>query len=156
MTGCREDIETFSRLDKAFVDLPLPPAKNPAATTKNVRGKSRARDRITEGQGAEHSTNRIVLAVEAAQRNVVAMVNKNIFQVVMGVAYPAFNPDAEVTHEEIFDVQTAPPNMIRMQVTIVCPIVPGENVSAPKAHINFPVRIPFRARRRSDLLYVLA
>src|SRR4029077_3381061 len=36
MTSCRGDIETFSRLDKALVDLLLASAKDPASSAKNV------------------------------------------------------------------------------------------------------------------------
>ena len=39
MTSCRDDIETFSRLDKALVDLLLAPAKDPASSPKNVGRK---------------------------------------------------------------------------------------------------------------------
>src|SRR5262249_61043992 len=110
--GCRKNSQPFPRLQKPLLNLPRAPAKKPATATKNVRGKSRTSDRITKSQSAQYGTDRVVLIVEAAQRNVVAMINKNIFQLLMGVAYPTFNADAEVTHEEIFDIHTAPPNMI--------------------------------------------
>jgi hypothetical protein len=52
MTGRRNDIESFSGLDKALVDLLLATAKDPASPAKNVRRKARARDRVTQGESA--------------------------------------------------------------------------------------------------------
>ena len=47
MTSCRNNVEAFSRLDKALVDLLLAAAKDPASPAKNVGRKARARDRVT-------------------------------------------------------------------------------------------------------------
>ena len=69
---------------------------------------------------------------------------------------PAFNPNAEVTVEEVFDVNTTAPGMIGLNVAIIFPIVSRKHVSAPKAHVKLVIRVPVRARWRRGLLYLLS
>ena len=53
MTSCRDDIETFSRLDKALIDLLLASAKDPATSAKNIWRKARARNRVPQRERAQ-------------------------------------------------------------------------------------------------------
>src|SRR6266581_2273466 len=129
MTGCLDDIETFSRLDKALVNLLLATAKDPTSSAKNVRRKACARDWVTQGESAQHSADRVVLAVDATGKNSVAEIDEDIFARLVSINPPAFNPHANVTHE---------------------------NIRAPKRDVEFPVRVPLRARRWSNLLHFLA
>src|SRR4029077_3244900 len=46
MTSCRNDIKTFSWLDKSLLNFLLATAKDPASPAKNVGRKARARDRV--------------------------------------------------------------------------------------------------------------
>ena len=152
MTGCRNDIETFSLLDKAVVDLLLATAKDPASPAKNVRRKARARDRVTESQSAQHRADRVVLVVNATGKNIVAGIDKDILARLPSINHPALNPDTNVTHEKIFEIDATPPSVISLDVAVINPISSRENVCAPKRDVEFPVRVPLRTGRRSNLL----
>src|SRR5262245_64122350 len=97
MTGCLQDIETFSRLDRALVYLLLAPAKDPATAAKNVRCKTSARDWITQGQSAEHRANHVALALDVIQKNSVAEVDKGVLAGLWSIDCPAFIGEANLT-----------------------------------------------------------
>src|SRR5215217_856083 len=89
MTSCRDDIQTFSRLDKALVDLLLAPAKDPAGAAKNVRRETRARDRVTQGESSQHSADCVTFAMDAIGENSVAEINEGILTRLASINYPA-------------------------------------------------------------------
>ena len=64
-------------------------------------------DRITQGQCTQHGTDRVVLMSKVARKNSIAEIDKGIFARLSGIDGPAFDPDTEVTMEEIF--QSIPP-----------------------------------------------
>src|SRR5438034_11649379 len=103
MTSCRDDIEPFPRLDKALVDLLLAPAKDPSSSAKNVWRKARARDRVTQGESAQHSADRVVLAVDATGQNPVAEVDEDILARLVRINHPARNPHAHLTRVNILE-----------------------------------------------------
>src|SRR6476620_7763802 len=156
MTSCRNDIETFSWLDKALVDLLLATAKDPASPAKNVRRKTRARDRVTQGESAQYSTDRVVLAVDATGKNPVTEIDEDILARLTSINHPALNPHTNVTHEKIFEVDATPPSVVCLDVAVIDPISSRENVCAPKRDVEFPVRVPLRTGRWSNLLDFLA
>src|SRR6266516_4709384 len=114
MTGRGDDIESFSRLNKPFADLLLAPAKDPACSAKNVRRKARARDRVTQGESAQHSADRVVLAVDATGKNSVAEIDEDTLARLVSINHPALNPNADVPHEKIFEIKTTPPCVISL------------------------------------------
>jgi len=59
---------TLPPVDRALVDLLLAPAKDPSSSAKNVWRKARARDRVTQGESAQHSPDRVVLAWNATAK----------------------------------------------------------------------------------------
>src|SRR5580765_3667587 len=156
MTSCRNDIETFSRLDKALVDLLLATAKDPASPAKNVGRKARAGDRVTQGKSAQYSTDRVALAVDTIGKNSVAEIDEGILARLPSINHPALNPDANVTHEKIFEVNATPQSVISLDVAVINPISSRENVCAPKRDVEFPVRVPLRTGGWSNLLDFLA
>src|SRR5215475_5009660 len=153
MTGCLEDIETFSRPDKALVYLLLAPAKDPATAAKNVRCKTSARDWITQGQSAQHRANHVALALDVIQKNSVAEVDKGVLARLPSIDCPAFNAHANITHEKVFEIDAAPPSVISLDIAVIYPVSSRENVRAPKRNVELPVRVPLRARRWSNLLH---
>src|SRR5438874_9607387 len=144
MTSCRDAIETFSRLGKALVNLLLATAKDPTSSAKNVRRKARARDRVTQGESAQHSADRVVLAVDATGKNSVAEIDEDIFARLASINHPALNPHANVTHEKILEIKTTAPSVISLDIAVVSPIRSCENIRAPKRDVEFPVRVPLR------------
>src|SRR5262245_12849450 len=156
MTCCCDDIETFSRLDKTLVDLFLASAKDPATATKNVWRKSRARDGVTQRESAQHSPDRVGLAVNTTGEDSIAEINVNILACLVSINHPAFNPQADVSHEKIFEIDATAPCVIGLDVTIIDPLFSSKNIGPPKRDVEFPVRVPLRARRRSDLFHFLA
>src|SRR6476659_3501243 len=70
---------------------------------------------------------------------------------------PAFQADTKIAMEEIFDVDTTTPGVIRFKVTIISPVVSRKGVRAPQTHVPFRVAIPFGARwHLLDLFHFLA
>src|SRR4029077_6915487 len=72
-----------------------------------------------------------------------------------GTHCPALNPDADVTHEEVLQIEATAPGMIGLEVAVVFPVVSCKNIGAPKRDVKFSVRVPLRARRRSYLFHFL-
>src|SRR5512132_161785 len=156
MTGRGDDIESFSRLNKPLVDLLLSPAKDPTSSAKNVWRKARARDRVTQGKSAQHSADRVVLVVDATGKNSVAEIDEDILACLPSINHPALNPHAHVPHEKVFEIDTTAPSVISLDVAVIYPIISCENVRAPKRDVEFPVRVPLRARRWGNPLNFLA
>jgi hypothetical protein len=75
---------------------------------------------------------------------------------VPGIHHPAFDADAEVTVEKVFEVRATAPSVIRLQVAIILPLVSGEHVSAPQTEVKLVIRVPLRAGRRYHLLRLLS
>src|SRR2546423_6105146 len=70
---------------------------------------------------------------------------------------PTFQADTKVAMEEIFDVNTAAPGVIRFKVTVILPIICCECVGPPQTHVPFRVPIPFGAGwNLLDLFHFLA
>src|SRR5215510_8285810 len=156
MTGCLDNIETFSRLNKALVDLLLTPAKDPATSAKNVRRQARAWDRITQGESAQHSADYVALALDLIYKNSVAEIDKGVLACLVGTCCPAFDSHTNITHEKVFEIDATTPSVISLDIAVIYPISSRENVRAPKRNVEFPVRVPLRARRWSNLLHLLA
>src|SRR4029077_19537388 len=70
---------------------------------------------------------------------------------------PTFQADTKVAMKEIFDVDAAAPGVIRLEVTVVLPVICREYVGSPQTHVPFRVPIPLRARwHLRDLFHFLA
>src|SRR4029079_8993491 len=132
MTSCRNDIEALSRLGTALVKLIIAPAKDPASTPKNVRRKTRARDWVTQCESAEQSTDRVVFAMDAIGKNSVTEIDEEILARLPSVNDPALNPQTNVTHEKIFEIDSTSPRVIRLDIAVIDPIISREKVCAPK------------------------
>src|SRR5262245_15572537 len=156
MTGCLDDIKTFSRLDKTLINLLLASAKNAATPAENVRRKACAWDWITQRKGAQNRSNYVALALDVIQKNSVAEIDEGILACLPSIHCPALNAHANVPHEKIFEIDATTPSMISLNVAVVYPVRARENIRAPKRDVEFPVRVPFRARRWCDLLDFLA
>jgi hypothetical protein len=92
MTCCRDDIETFSWLNKALIDLFLAAAKDSASSAKNVWRKAAAGNRITKREGTQHTTDHVALVLNTADEFVVAKIDKNILAYLPSIQCPALNP----------------------------------------------------------------
>src|SRR5262245_66547548 len=119
MTRCLHLIETFSRLKKALVDWLLTPAKDPATSAKNVRRKARAWDRITQGEGAQHSADYVALALDLIYKNSVAEIDKGVLACLVGTCCPAFDSHTNITHEKVFEIDTTTPSVIRRHIAAI-------------------------------------
>src|SRR5690349_17821698 len=103
MTRRRDDIKTLSRLDRALINLFLASAKDSASSTKNVWRKSAAGNWITQREGTQHTTDDVALVLNTADEFVVAKIDKNILAHLPSIQCPAFNPNADITHEKILE-----------------------------------------------------
>src|SRR5947207_15512505 len=121
LSGWRDAIETFSRLDKALVYLLLAAAKDPASSAKNVRSKARARNRVTQGESAQHSADSVALTMDAPGKNSVTKIDEDILACLPSINHPALNSHANVTHEKVFEIDTTPPNVISLDVAVIYP-----------------------------------
>src|SRR5437667_12183567 len=110
-------------------------------------------DRVTQGQCTQHSADHVVLMSKAARKNSIAEIDKGIFARLSGIDGPAFNPDTEVTMEEIFQVDTAAPRVIGLEVGIILPVVRGKNIGSPQTDVKLVIGVPLRTRWRGDLFY---
>src|SRR5215813_2925920 len=119
MTGCLDDIETLSRLDRALINLFLTPAKDPASSAKNVWRKSAAGNWITQREGTQHTTDYVALVLNTADEFVVAKIDKNILTHLPSIQCPALNPYADVTHEKILEIDAAAPRVISLNVAVI-------------------------------------
>src|SRR4030095_9125234 len=156
MTGRGDDIESLSKLNKPLVDFVLAPGKNPTSSAKNVWRKARAMDGVTQGKSAQHSADRVVLVVDATGKNSVAEIDEDILACLPSINNTAPNPHAHVPHEKVFEIDATAPSVIRLDVAVIYPIISCENVRAQKRDVEFPARVPLRARRWSNLLHFLA
>src|ERR1700760_2858983 len=151
MTCCRNDIKTFARLGKALVDLLLASAKDPATSAKNVRRKTCAGNRITQGESAKYPANHVALALNASREDSVGEISKDILTCLPCIDCPALNAHTNVAHEKILEIDATPPRVISFDVAIIYPISSCESVCAPKRDVEFPIRVPLRAGRWSNL-----
>src|SRR5204862_4048833 len=139
-----------------FVDLRQAGAKDHASSAKNVQRKARARYRVTQGESAQHSADSIALTMDAPDKNSVTKIDEYILACLPSINHPALNSHANITHEKVFEIDTTPPSVISLDVAVIYPISSRENVSAPQRDVAFPVRVPLRTRRWSNLLDFLA
>src|SRR5260370_24678646 len=59
--------------------------------------------------------------------------------------------------EKVFEVPTAAPAMVSLEVSVVPPFVARKNVSAPKTHVKLLIGVKFRTRRwRRHLLHLFS
>src|SRR5260370_22045072 len=137
--------------EKCLVILFRATAKDQPSPSKNVRREARARDAVRQGESAQYSTDRVVLAVDATGKNSVTEIDEGILARLPSINHPALNPHTNVTHEKIFEVDATPPSVISLDVTVINPISSRENVCAPKRDVEFPVRVPLRTGRWSNL-----
>ena len=72
-----------------------------------------------------------------------------------GINRPTFDSNTEITMEEVFQVATAAPGMVSLEVAIVCPRVSCKNVGAPKSDVELCVPIPLRASSGATCLISL-
>src|SRR5439155_26895741 len=111
--------------------------------------------RITQGQRAEDGTQPARIMVVCGDDR---LRNSPIFNLLEiegtspGIHYPPFNTDAEVTVKKIFEIDTAAPSVVALDVAVISRIVSGKNISTPKTAVKFPVRVPLRTRWRNHLL----
>src|SRR5882724_909261 len=70
-----------------------------------------------------------------------------------GTHGPAFDPDTDVAHKEILEIDATAPGVIGLEVPVIFPRISCENVGTPKANVKFSVGVPLRARWRSSHLF---
>src|SRR5947207_2912133 len=144
MDSFHDHRETLYRLHKALIDVFLACTKDPASSAKNVRRKARARNRVTQGESAQHSADSVALTMDAPGKNSVTKIDEDILACLPSINHPALNSHANVTHEKVFEIDTTPPNVISLDVAVIYPTSSRENVSAPNRDVEFPVRVPLR------------
>src|SRR6266478_6683021 len=145
MTNRLDNVESFSGFDKPLVDSLLTTAKDCAAAAKNVRRKARTMKRITQRQSTQHRADHVALAGNTVLKNIVAEIDKDILARLPGACCPTFDPDAEVTVKEVFEIDTTAPGVIGLDVAVILPIVSGKHVRAPETHVKLVIGVPLRA-----------
>ena len=110
-------------------------------------------DRITQRECPQNRPNRTALVAGPKLED---LHSRNVYKLASCIDDPSFKSDAEIPVEEILCIHAAAPRMIRFDVTITPPLVARKNLAYPKADVPFVVRIPLRARQRSDLLHFFA
>src|SRR5437660_8156508 len=151
------NVEAFILVSDEHIVWPLAAAKDRAASAKNVRRKARAVERITQGQGAQHGTDCLMVMGEGALENAVAEIGEDIFTLLFCIDDPAFNPDTEITSEKVFKINTTTPGMVGLEVAVILPLVSCKNIGTPDTDVEFVIGVPFRTRRwPCHLLHLLA
>src|SRR5260370_33444432 len=135
MTGCLDKIETFSLLDKALVDLPLAPAKDPDTSTENVWRKAGARNRITPRERSQNRADQVILALDVIQKSSIAEIDIGILPCLRSLHHPPFDTNTNVPHEKVFEIDATPPGVISLDVAIIYPISSRESVCPPKRDV---------------------
>src|SRR4030095_9660139 len=142
MTNRLDNVEALIFFDKGFIDRPLATAKDSAATSPHVGGEATAVERKPEGQGAQHGSDCLILMGEGAVENLVDEIEQDFFTRLSCINDPAFNPNAEITVEKVFQIDTTAPSMVSLDVAIVWPIVLCKNISAPQTHVKLLIGVP--------------
>src|SRR6266498_2479108 len=135
-----------------LMDRPLATAKDSATSSPNVGGKAGAVNGEAEGERPQHCSDPSILVVKAALKNSIAKIDENIFARLPGIGDPAFNPDTEITVEEVFEVDTTAPGVIGQKVAVILPVVCCENVGSPQTGVKLVIGVPLRARWWSSYL----
>src|SRR5206468_12626892 len=107
-------------------------------------------------ESTKYPANHVALVLNAAREDSVAKINKDILACLPSIHCPALNAHTNVAHEKILEIDATPPGVISLDVAIIYPIGSRESVCAPKRDVEFPIRVPLGAGRRSNLLYFLS
>ena len=159
MTNRLDNVEAFSSLvNKSFakppVDLLLATTKDCATSAKNVGRKARTVKRIAQCERAQHRADHVALVMNAILKDVVAEIDEDILACLPRISGPAFNADPDVTREKVLQIDATAPSVIGLDVAVIYPISPRENVCAPNRDVKLSVRVPLRTRRRSYLFHL--
>src|SRR5262245_5424387 len=92
------------------------------------------------------------MSVEGA----VIKVDKDVIKCAAGIYCPTFNADTEIPVEKVLKINTPAERMIRLEIAIILPVVPSENIGAPQTDVEFVIRVPLRTRWRRHLLHLLS
>src|SRR6266550_5922034 len=130
--------------------------KDSAASTKNVGREARAGNRVAQCQCAQHRTDRTAFMCSMRVKDAIIKIDKDILERAPGIHRPSFNTDTEVPVEKVFEVNATAEGMIRLEVTIILPIVSCENISAPQTDVKLVVCVPLRTRWRRHLFHLLS
>src|SRR5437588_4695308 len=130
--------------------------KDSAASTKNVRRESGARDWVAQRQCAQHRTHRAALMSSRVGKHAVVKIDKDIFKRAPRIYRPSLNTDTEVPVKKVFEVNPTAEGVIRFEVAIILPIISRENVSAPQTDVKLVVCVPLRTRWRRHLFHFLS
>ena len=120
-TLCLDNVEAFPGFNNAHIFWPLTTTEDGPTASKNVRRKAAARNWITQCQGSQRSTDRVGGAAGVALKNPVAEIDEGTLARLSGTRRPSFDSDAEVTHEEVFDVSATAPSVIGLNVAVISP-----------------------------------
>ena len=123
-TLCLDNVEAFPGFSNANIFWALTTTEDSPTASKNVRRKAAARNWITQCQGSQRSTDRIGGAAGVALKNLVAEIDERPLARLSGTRRPSFYSDAEVTHEEVFDVSATAPGVIGLKVAVISQFVP--------------------------------
>src|SRR4029077_21272735 len=110
-------------------------------------------NRIAQCQRSLNSTNNTLIIAE----NWLPIKVESVKMLPGRFRCPAVLADTKIAMEEIFDVDTTTPGVIRFKVTVISPVICREYVGPPQTHVPFRVPIPLGARRHLlDLFHFLA
>src|SRR5947209_13291873 len=99
-------------------------------------------NRIAQGQRSLNSTNNTLIIAE----NWLPIKVESVKLLPGRFRRPTFQADTKVAMDEIFDVDAAAAGVVRFKITVILPIICGECVRRPHAHVPFRLSIPFSAR----------
>ena len=121
MTGCLDDIEAFSWLDKALIDCFWPPPKIPppppiCSGAKRLQGIGYRSVSVPD----EPTT---LLSRWMLFRKTPSLKSMKVFWRPVGEHdHPALNTHANVTHEKVFEIDTTTPSVISLRIAVVNPV----------------------------------
>src|SRR5205807_8016931 len=128
-------------------------AKESAATHVKVRRQPAAVNWIAQRQRSLNGTDNTLILAEKRLPTKIESVKLPPGR----FRRPTFQADTKVAMEEVFDVDTAAPGVIRFKVPVIFPVILREDVGTPQTHVPFRVSIPLGARwRLLDLFHFLA
>ena len=131
-------------------------AENTAAASPRVGREARTADRITDGHCPEHRANEMMIAFLAKLSDRRSSRGKVVARAVGREPEP-LDANAEIFHEEIFDIGATAPGVIAAEELIIAPALTGlkgfeqavamvlragERVCAPETDIPFGVTVP--------------
>jgi hypothetical protein len=91
--------------------------------------------------------------VNAFVKDSVAEIDEDVLPSLPRINRPPFDPDTDITHKEVLEIDATAPGVVGLEITVIFPIISCEDIGTPKANVKLSVGIPLRARRRSGYLF---